>query len=313
MISQVQGSSSVSAAGVRGRIPSQPVGSFVQARANQVLGQPSSFTESLGGNAAPAEASAARATYRRHGQVAHDLSDRGEVGRLISRSPQLDGLSSTRGDTTRCGGAAMLNAMLLDGDYRANSSALRQLAQSRHVQLTSSQQQALDAMQSGRLSPNQSAQLQELLYRVADTQDTRTTGGGLTGVELSATVGALTSLGGFPNTREANFRMTSMGGGAQHWTVTSTTTGGTAHADSWPGAHGYASVAGGPGATQFNPGGRLDPNFTADVTLTRGLDGTRLRTRAVDGQDVLENNFQLQPTARGLGGRRLAGDSGRPL
>lgn len=271
-----------------------PVGEFVRQRADQTLG---SLNDVRGGGGQPREAASARATYNRHAGVSHDLSDRTQVGQLISRSPQLDNSSASGGDTTRCGGASLFNAMLLDGDYRANAGAIGHLASDRHVQLTRPEQQALDAMRGGHLTANQAAELQDVLYRTADTGDTRATGQGLTGVEMSSTVAALSQYGAFPNTSEVNFRMTDSGGGAHHWTTSSTTTAGTAHADSWPGANGYAQVSAGRGQT-----GTADANFTADVTLRHPAGGNpTITTRAADGDQVIQNGFELGAHPRGLG------------
>lgn len=305
-ISATQRTHHVALAGSRA-VGGGSVSQFVQARADRTLGVLG------GGRTAAPEGVTASQVYRRHGEVAHDLSSREEVGRLISRSPQLDNIASAGGDETRCGGAAMLNALLLDGNHEANASAIERLASSRHVDLSAREAAAVEAMGGGHLTPNQSAQLQSLLYRVADTGDRSHTGEGLSGVELSTTVGALTALGGFGNTSEVNFRNSEMGGGAHHWTVTSTTGEGTAHADSWPGSNGYARVAGGPGATGFTSAGRLDPSFTADVTVTRDLTGTRLRTRAAEGSEIQENTIRLQPSPTVLPARRLDGNTGAPI
>lgn len=241
------------------------------------------FESTLGGQGSTRAARTARATYERHGDTPHDLTDRAAVGRLISRSPQLDDLTSTRGDDTRCGGAAVFNAMLLDGNPAANASALETTARARGLPLTETERGALASMREGHLTPHEAATLQHTVYRVADSADRRTSEGGLTGVELTATVGALRAAGGFPDTREANFRMERTGTDAFHWTTTTSTAHGTAHADSWPQANGYALIAGGPGATGFHHGGHFDDAFIADVTMTNDLAGTTMRTRSIHG------------------------------
>ncbi len=225
---------------------------------------------------------AAALTYRRHGDDPHTLSDRGDVGRLISRTPQLDDVRGTAGDATRCGGAAMFNAMLLDGDAVANADALSRVAAQRHVTLSADETSALSSMREGHLTPREAAHLQEALYRVSDAGDPSATGAGLSGLELARTVTALQGAGGFPNTREVNFRSDRTGPASFHWTVTSRTASGTAHADSWPQANGYATVTAGPGRTEFHRDGHFERDFIADVTLRRDLDGTHIRTRYVD-------------------------------
>jgi hypothetical protein len=267
-----------------------------------------SFERTLGGDRPSRAVRTASDTYRRHGDTAHDLTDRAAVGRLISRSPQLDDLRGTRSDDTRCGGAAMFNAMLLDGNAGANAGAIEAVARARHVELSSTERTALTSMRAGHLTPHEAAALQQTVYRIADTGDARATGRGLTGLELSTTVGALRAAGGFPNTSSANFRMERTGPESAHWTVSSTTAHGTSHADSWPQPNGYATVAGGPGATDFHHGGRFDDAFIADVTMTGTGGDTSLRTRARSGTagdgsptsvDQMEVSFSRAGTLRG--------------
>ncbi len=245
------------------------------------------FTDVRAGQRAPtlSPARAGASVYRRHGEDAHTLSDRGDVGRLISRTPQLDDLRETGGDATRCGGAAMFNALLLDGDHRANADAITHLAAQRQVTLSDADASALTSMREGHLTPREAARLQDVVYRVADTGDVRASAAGLSGVELATAVTALRVHGAFPNSHEVNFRSARSGPESFHWTVTSRTAAGTAHADSWPRSNGYATVAAGPGLTDFHRDGHFDSAFIADVTLRPALDGTRVRTRWVDDLD----------------------------
>lgn len=249
-----------------------------------------------GGKGTPTPAQVAGQTYQRHGIEQHDLSSRADIGKLISRSPQLDNLKGTKGDSMRCGAAAVFNAMLLDGNFAANAKALETYA-SQKVKLSGAEVTALAAMKSGRLTPNQAATLQDLTYRAANKDKVA----GLDGIELTGLVGGLQSAGALPNTTSANFRMTSYPDGSAHWTVTSTTRGGgTAHADSWPQANGYASVTAGPGKTGFTEGGKFDPSFAGDVTLSKDLAGTHLNVRTTDPETHQVTQWNMGPHPTGF-------------
>lgn len=182
----------------------------------------------------------AHVVYRRHGNQQMDLSDRNQVGRLISRSPQIDN-QRTNGDEDRCGGAAVMNAMLLDGDHQQNARAIRETMGS---ELTPQQRTALDHMEAGRLSPNEAAQLQEAIYDHSNARDGRANQG-LNRADMRDTVAELRRHGAFQNTRELNFRREQTDNGGSHWTVSSRTNHGTHFADSYPQDNGYARVSGG--------------------------------------------------------------------
>jgi hypothetical protein len=255
-----------------------------------------SATVRAGGNLAR-ESRDARAVYRRHGDVEHSLSERQDIGRLISRSPQVDNASGTHNDEIRCGGAALLNAMLLDGGYEANARAIRSLAEPapgsegrlsaqtadgrQPFHMTDEQRSALDAMQAGHMTPNQASQIQEMLFQmsdgVSDGSAARESGNdGLDRAQMQDMVSRLSRAGAFPNSRELNMRMDENGAGGYHWTTTVTTAHGTQHANSWPsnehrGFDGYARVR------SVSPEDRSDyiytggerGTFTDDVTLRR--------------------------------------------
>lgn len=222
-------------------------------------------TERGRGNTANAQANArARQVYRNHaGNAPLNLDNRGDVGRLISRSPQVDNMSGrdANNDQDRCGGAAIFNGMLLDGDHHQNAGALRALAERRHEQnprqfqgITDRQNEALQAMDRGEMTPSQAAVLQELTYDVANARDGHTSGPqgrGLNDQDMATTVGELRELGAFPNTEEMNFRrehVFNQQGQAtdSHWTVSTRNRNGRVNfADSAPRQNGYATVTGG--------------------------------------------------------------------
>lgn len=262
----------------------------------------------------------ASAVYRRHGNQVHNLGNRREVGRLISRTPQLDNNNSgTQNDGVRCGGAALMNALLLDGDNRANARAIRALADPQRsdrptldprtadghtpFRMTQQQRSALNAMDQGNLTPNQTSHLQEMLFQMTDgvqdgSQPNDRNNDGVTTRQMDQMVNRLTNAGAFPNTRELNMRMDDNGNGGYHWTTTSTNNHGTQHADSWPannreGHDGYASVQGVSNQERGDfvyQGG--DPGtFAEDVTMRRGGFGQgRVSSRQrAQGSDEVRN------------------------
>lgn len=227
------------------------------------LGQNFGTTEASGFGGQNTSAGAIRAARRVHhnhqGNEPLDLSNRRDVGRLISRTPQHDNLRSTNDDRNRCGGAAIMNAMLLDGDHEHNAQALRGLVQDRQRQgrfgqMSEQQTEALQAMENGNMTPSQAAQLQELTYDVANAQDGQRNRG-LNNQDMTTTVAELRQRGAFPNTEEMNFRRehTYNSRGAangSHWTVsTRNRNGAVNYADSAPRENGYATVTGREGAS----------------------------------------------------------------
>lgn len=205
-------------------------------------------------------------TYDRHGDDALSLTDRADVGRLISRSPQIDDLS-TDDDQNRCGGAAIFNAMLLDGNHTANSDAIRATLGD-HI--TPEQNIALKHMRAGRMTPHEAAELQDAIFDHAEDLN-GTENDGLNLRDLRRTVAELREHGAFPNTRELNFRRetTDSATSSSHWTVSSRTTHGTHFADSWPQANGYARV-GGAGEAAFTPWDAEDRVMEDSLTVRPG-------------------------------------------
>lgn len=258
-----------------------------------------------GGNLAR-DTRVAQSVYRRHGAEEHSLSDRAEVESLITRSPQIDNVSGTHNDEIRCGGAALLNAMLLDGGYEANARAIRSLATpapgeegrlapraadgNPAFSMTDDQRRALDSMEHGHMTPNEAAQIQEMLFQMTDGISDGTTerdpaNTGITNTGMRAMMSRLSAAGAFPNSSEVNLRMDQTGPDACHWTTTVTAGGTTTHADSWPGRGGEAEVFGGDRSELIYRDGAPADGFESDVTLTRGP----LGSRRVSGRGTYEN------------------------
>ena len=222
-------------------------------------------------------------TYAAHGTDAHHLSDPASVRSLITHSPQLDGDMSTTVDRSTCGGAAMLNGVLLDGGYQANAGAIRSVARDMAHEtpplsaLSGPESAALTHMGSGELTPNEANTLQGLLTRMGDHVSPRDSEAGTTALEQGALLGRLQRAGGLPNTDEMTLRVERVDAGAvgghtgYHFTVSSRTHDGrVASADSWPDEHGHASVrSGGSSAARFSPGHAPPSDFEAEATLRR--------------------------------------------
>lgn len=243
--------------------------------------------------------------YDRHGDQSHDLSDRGAVGRLISRSPQFDDMQDGRNRTTReaspghraersraetnndahrCGGAAVMNSLLLDGDFQNNGRALEAVANQRAEQredfsVSREQRRALSHMREGNLTPRENAILQEMTYDMSHTGNQP----GLSDQNMTGLLRDLRQNGAYNNTEEANFRLQD-NNGADHWTVSTRTNQGVNHADSLPrpegsgSGTGYATVTGADGANFDPPAEQGD--YRGAVVFDRNEGGQELiRTR----------------------------------
>jgi hypothetical protein len=228
---------------------------------------------------------AASATYARHGAVSRDLSSRADVGRLISQSPQVDDMRRVGDDGVRCGGASLLNGMLLDGGYQANADAIRTTAADRGVTLSTDEDSALSAMHDGHLTSRQAAQLQDTMYRIAGQGGDHV---GLSMGQIDQTAQALRSHGAFAQS-EVTFETHAMPSGSHHATVSvDANPGGPATADSWPGPNGYARVQA--GLRSFS-----DPTLEASTTIhPDGLETRRFRVEP-DGQPPLVYQVDQRP------------------
>ncbi|MBL8912111.1 MAG: hypothetical protein JNM17_15555 [Archangium sp.] len=186
-------------------------------------------------------------TYLVNGNKVADLNDFEQVKQLIANSPQLDADTTTTRDDNRCGGAALLNGMLIDGNYAANASAIEaRLAKGDiNVATTDRQREALAHMKSGKMTANDAAQLQDLLFKMASASRPgdpnlawRTTPGngwGVTPQALDQLVDELKANGAL----KSGTRIVS---GNEHFTVETKRDGITYAADSWPNPNGQASV-----------------------------------------------------------------------
>ncbi|MFT3709436.1 MAG: hypothetical protein QM817_17505 [Archangium sp.] len=189
-------------------------------------------------------------TYLANGNTVADLNDPAQLKQLIMNSPQLDADDATSkiSDESRCGGAALLNAMLFDGAHAKNAAAIEaRLAKGDLIVKPSPRQtEALAHLKAGKLTPNDAAHLQDLLFHMASASrptdpnpDWRTTGAngwGVTPQALHQLVGELKEQGALSNSNAEILN------GDQHFTTRVERGGVTYTADSWPGKDGRAAV-----------------------------------------------------------------------
>lgn len=254
----------------------------------------------------------AAGVYGRHGDTPLDLHDRAAVDQLITRSPQIDNDGHTVTDRERCGGAAVFNGLLMDGNPEANARAIRATASERHVSLSAEERSALDSMEAGHLTPREAARLQETTYRITDTYEPDAPGAeaGVTAPEMMATTAALRAHGGLAHTRSLSFHERVTGEDSAHWTVTSTTTGAPRTADSWPTpGDGHASVTRGGDPTSFRPGHPLTDDFGADIMMRPGDPDTyTLSSTHPGGDHVVRRDINMVSDGEGNFTPTPAGD-----
>jgi hypothetical protein len=218
---------------------------------------------------ATTDVSAARGLSAREDRAgtAYTLSNRAEVGMLISRTPQLDSNDDTLRDRSRCGAAAVVNGMLLSGSPRANADALGEVSRAHGVgeALVPGSDAALASKRDGHLTARESCVLQELAYETA-----RRCGSagsrpdvGLSRTELGPDLRELSAAGAFPGSSVELSNHALPGGADPHWTVSVDGPNGPASADSWPRTDGYATVLAGrelavPGSTSMDSHVTLD-------------------------------------------------------
>lgn len=198
----------------------------------------------MSGDPAAQGAARALAAHEAERNTTYSLTDRTQVGMLISRSPQLDGLDGTQSDQNRCGGAAVFNAMLLAGNPAANAEALRRLAQ-HQMGAPDIPTAALDAMANGHLTAAQASQLQDLTYQLGfgyRTDDAVGSAEGLNARAVRGLVDDLRARGAFAGAGSVVLNNHVLPNGTPHWTAHVTTPTGSMTADSWPRSDGYATA-----------------------------------------------------------------------
>lgn len=262
-----------------------------------------------------------------------DLKTKAGRDGLIAASPQIDSIEDTKNDKTRCGGAAMLNALIADGNHAKNADALEQTAKKTlppGKELTDKEKDALAAMRRGDLTASQAAHLQELMVRIA--KETKLPGdakawnekeGGISMNGMLALSSKLRSEGAFANTKDLRFAVEQRpDGGGKHWVMSSRLKdGSTSYANSWPNDFGLATVS----REDKSPSGPNNPRYGGDVYVdfskpgvttyeanrishpqAEGEHGSHVRFRATvkNQQEVGPHNFDQQELEYGTGAPR---------
>ncbi len=242
-----------------------------------------------GGQSAQQVRAGARSIYDHHGNKPCNLNtDQGRRS-LISSSPQIDNNDKTTTDETRCGGAAMFNALVADGKPAKNATAIENTCKNltgpdgKQFQMSPDQKQALVAMKNGTMTANQAAQMQELMVDMAKSMPPTETGvkafdnnqittGGMT--MLSS---RLKEQGAFSNSSSVSFTMQQNPDGlsGRHWTMSQQDNkGNTTSADSWPNDFGMANVASERlGPSRLLDNGNRNPNYGGEVIMDNLADG----------------------------------------
>ncbi len=237
--------------------------------------------------------------YDKHGDTKYDLKNPEQTKQLIAASPQLDNLGKTEYDSVRCGGAAMMNGLLLDGNHAKNAAAIEKTASQAGVSLSREERSALTAMKAGSMTPKQAATTQELLVKLGTAGGAnmpnghvRYTNSGLTPVGMAELGAKLRKNGGFSDSKQVGFHAQKMSNGATHWTVSVLARNNARNtADSWPGNDGYARVGTTDSTSRLNVNGAPNPDFRGEFHLTNEADGrvsyeVAGRITAADGSDT---------------------------
>jgi hypothetical protein len=239
---------------------------------------------------------ASRAAYGANGGKAFNLNDPAQARALIIASPQTDNDANTKNDLSRCGAASALNGLLLAGDPGAAATAISGYAndcdpkwQQKHPEGAA----ALRALRAGTLTPNQAAQLQELLFVLttdrADVGVRSMQGGveklgagnadGLTAPGVASLLSGLRAHGGFANVQSVTADCVEHPGGP-HWVITIVDKkGASASADSWPGPDGRAKTGAGPAFANVH----AEKAWVSSVTMDNGAAGVSYTVSSVAG------------------------------
>ncbi len=222
--------------------------------------------------------------YQANGDTQFNLGDREQALDLIRHSPQADDLSETpdSSDQNRCGGAALLNAMLIDGGYEQNSDAIRGLFSDRYMQEHGQLGEALDHMREGQMTPHEAARVQHALYEGARATGVAGEGDGSSVQAEAELLRRLTANGAFPNSDQVEIHGRRLPEGGGHATAeVYTNDGGLYYADSGrideqgmarAGEGGDPLIGNGWNAGDQNPN-HYDPSYIGDAIMSRDSGG----------------------------------------
>ena len=264
-------------------------------------------SQAAGGPSGTVDAKAAAAkTYDQWGNKPSDLNTDEGRRTLMACSPQVDNDDKTTRDNVRCGGAALTNAMIADGKPAQNAAALETTAKNLDLQMSDDQKKAVAAMKSGKMTPAQAAQVQELMVDMAKKMPSNNgvipykEGEGITAGGMTMLSTQLKESGAFSNSEAVRFTMQqNANGGGKHWTMAQTDKkGNTTSVNSWPNEFGFSQVSREDlGPVAHDDRGQRNPKYLGDVTLYPMKDGrtyTDLRLAGATPQQDVE----LRQTSR---------------
>lgn len=239
---------------------------------------------------------AAETNYSKNGDKPFNVKT--ETKALIENAPQLDNNANTVNDSRRCAGCATANALLLDKNPADNAKALRKTMGDYKLKMTKDQEKAVDALESGEMTPNQVAELGEMLYTAGTSG--RSNADGMGSVELAKLNSTLKKNGAF-KTSNVSYKLTDKGQD-DHWTTTvKDGFGVTRSADSWPGSDGKGKVSNGDRhgtLANVREARSRDSNLKAEVSLEHNFfdekkDNTAIRHISQDGTKVDDYSWTL--------------------
>lgn len=255
-----------------------------QLQLSQEANQPEAPARSLPNLGHMALDPAAVRQYQANGDTQFNLGDREQALDLIRHSPQADDLRETPevSDQNRCGGAALLNAMLIDGGYEQNSDAIRGLFSQRYMEEHGQLGEALDHMRAGHMTPHEAARVQHALYEGARATGVAGSGDGSSVQAEAELLRRLTAGGAFPNSEHVEIHGRQLPEGGGHATTeVYTRDGGLYYADSGRiDEHGMARA--GEGGDPLIPNGwnsgdgdpnHFDPGYIGDAAISRDSSG----------------------------------------
>jgi hypothetical protein len=162
-----------------------------------------------------------------------DINDPTYRTALLRNSPQVNDISKKAGnDGDICGGAATTNALILSGkspeQRKDNANSVRNLAKSYDppVQIKPEEEAALKGLETGHMSPNDVANMQQLMDRVGHRMPlagSNPSGMGLSTTQVACMMTKLSAHGAFKGSdvkMNCNTLQTGQPNPPDHWTVT---------------------------------------------------------------------------------------------
>jgi hypothetical protein len=158
-----------------------------------------------------------------------DLRNPETRNQLIRNTPQVNDISKKAGnDGSICGGSATTNALILSGktpeQAQANAESVRKLAKSYDppIQIKPEEEKALKGLETGKMSPNDVSNMQQLMDRVGHRMPlagSNPSGMGLSTTQVAAMMTKLSAHGAFKGS-DVKMHCNSLPNGNDHWTVT---------------------------------------------------------------------------------------------